>query len=126
MKKIKPLHKKHRFIRWLKKLFGIKQPSKLLRDLGNIDEMHLVKPRLIEPIKIMTEVSDKQLDRIPLTKAEIQCRVHRALAEKLTREIIEKELYFVQVCEDPINFETHYRATLIIYPPEKEDENNGN
>lgn len=37
--KIKPLRKKHRFLRWLKKLLGIQSPSGM-RELGDIDEMH--------------------------------------------------------------------------------------
>jgi hypothetical protein len=41
MKKIKPLQKKHRFIKWLKKLFGIKSHS--IGEWKDIDEMHLLK-----------------------------------------------------------------------------------
>lgn len=41
MRKIKPLYKKHRFIKWLKKLFGIKPPS--IGEWKDIDEMHLFK-----------------------------------------------------------------------------------
>lgn len=40
--KIKPLRKKHCFLRWLKKLLGIQSPSGM-RELGDIDEMHTLK-----------------------------------------------------------------------------------
>ena len=44
MAKIKPLRKKHRFIRWLKKLLGIKSPSEeWLRGAKDIDELHSEK-----------------------------------------------------------------------------------
>lgn len=107
MAKIKPLSKKHRFTRWLKKLLGIKQPSQILmRDFGVIDEMHTYKPaRRLEPIKITAEVIDDYcFDGIPLTEAEMKARVQRALAEKLTREVIEHDLFIIQTHEDPINF----------------------
>lgn len=44
MAQIKPLRKKHRFTRWLKKLLGIKSPSEeWLRGAKNIDEVHEMK-----------------------------------------------------------------------------------
>lgn len=46
MAKIKPLSKKHRFRRWLRRLFGLKPRASDL--LANIDEMHEV------PVKFPT------------------------------------------------------------------------
>lgn len=40
MKKIKPLRKKHRFTRWLKRLLGIQSPSARACGFRDIDEMH--------------------------------------------------------------------------------------
>lgn len=44
MRKIKPIAKKHRFLRWIKRLLGVKSPSEeWLRGPKNIDEMHELK-----------------------------------------------------------------------------------
>lgn len=43
MKKIKPIAKKHRFTRWLKRLLGIQSPSAMMRGFRDIDEMHELK-----------------------------------------------------------------------------------
>lgn len=125
MAKIKPLSKKHRFTRWLKRLLGIQSPSARIRGFQDIDEMHTYKPTLrLEPIRITAEVVDDYcFDGIPLTEAEMKARVQRALAEKLTREIIEHELFTIQTHEDPINFKKRYRATLTVYSPNKEEPN---
>lgn len=71
--------------------------------------------RRLQPIKVSADVVDDRLDGLPLTEAERRARIERALAERLTREIIEKELYSVQKHEDLINFKTHYRASVTIY-----------
>lgn len=43
MKKIKPLSKRHRFRRWLRRVFGFKPPEKDFRHLlADLDEMHTV------------------------------------------------------------------------------------
>ncbi len=126
MKKIKPLAEKHRFRNWLRKLFGVKpRPSSVFsKHIGKeLDEMHLLRPVSVNvPVRISAEVTDRHLDGLPLTKAEIECRVHRALAEALTRQIIEKELYTLTVHVDAPNCETRYRATVTIYAPVKEAE----
>lgn len=57
MPKIKPLRKKHRFIRWLKKVFGIKSPS--IGDWKDIDEMHSMKDENIHQC-IMQGMSKEQ------------------------------------------------------------------
>ena len=77
--------------------------------------------RRLQPIKVSADVVDDRLDGLPLTEAERRARIERALAERLTREIIEKELYTVQKHEDLIYFQTRYRATVLIYH-EKEGE----
>lgn len=125
MAKIKPLRKKHRFIRWLKRLLDIQSPSARACGFQDIDEMHTYKPaRLLVPIKITAEVVDDYcFDGTPLAEAEMKARVQRALAEKLTREIIEHELFIIQTHEDPIIFKKRYRATLIVYSPNKEEPN---
>ena len=43
--KIKPLRKKHRFLRWLEKLFGIRRPPRVFAEhIGaHLDEMHTLK-----------------------------------------------------------------------------------
>lgn len=127
MKKIKPIAKEHRFRKWIQRLFGIKQPSKVFAEqIGKgIDEMHLVPSftrRVFEPVKISVDVADYHLDGLPLTQAEIKCRIQRALATSLTNEIMEKELYIIQKHEDVINFRTHYRASVTILAPKKEGE----
>lgn len=71
--------------------------------------------RRLQPIKVSADVVDDRLDCLRLTEAERRARIERALAERLTREIIEKELYTVQKHEDPIYFQTRYRATVLIY-----------
>lgn len=45
--KIKPLRMKHRFLRWIKRLLGIKSPSEeWIRGARNIDEVHAWKETL--------------------------------------------------------------------------------
>ena len=126
MKKIKPIAKKHRFLRWIKRLLGIQSPSGLRPwPEQGIDEMHLMPSftrRVFEPVKISVDVTDYHLDGLPLTQAEIKCRIQRALATSLTNEIMEKELYTIQKHEDFINFATHYRASVTIMAPKKEGE----
>lgn len=47
MKKIKPLRKKHRFIRWLKRLLRIQSPSEAwIKGTQGVDEMHEWKEEL--------------------------------------------------------------------------------
>ena len=125
MAKIKPLRKKRRFRNWIKRFFGIKQPSKILAEhlARGIDEMHLMPSftrQFFEPVKITVDVKDDHLDGLPLTEAEIKCRIQRALATSLTNEIMEKELYIIQKHEDVINFRTHYRASVTILAPKQE------
>ena len=117
--------RKHRFRKWIQRLLGIRSPSEeWLRDAQSIDEMHTVPcPRLIiDRVKVFAGVTDDHLDGLPLTEAEWRARIERELAEKLTREIIEKELYTIIKHEDPINFQTHYRASVTILIDKKEDE----
>jgi hypothetical protein len=71
--------------------------------------------RRLQPIKVSADVVDDHIDGLPLTEAERRARIEQALAERLTREIIEKELYTVQKHEDLIYFQTRYRATVLIY-----------
>ena len=60
--KIKPLRKKHRFLRWLKKLLGIQSPSGM-RELGDIDEMHMLKGNIqVPPVK---EIKDTTRYYVP-------------------------------------------------------------
>lgn len=116
--KIKPLRKKHRFLQWLKKLLWRESPSKQ----KNIDEVLALSVFYrMEPVEITAEVTDHQLDGLLLTEAEMQCRLQRALAEILTKKIIEEELYTMTVHEDAINFEKQYRATVRIYASKKEE-----
>lgn len=121
MPKIKPLRKKHRFIRWLKRLLGIQSPSARACGFRDIDEMHAYKPSwLLTPVVITVEVVDDYFDDIPFMEAA-NLRVERALAEKLAREFIEHGLVTIQVHDDPINFQKRYRAILRVYSPEKEE-----
>lgn len=118
IKKIKPIAKKRRFLRWIKRLLGIQSPSgpRSWAELGiELDEMHTYRPKVMVPIQITAGVVDDHLDGLPLTEAERRARIERALAERLTREIIEKELYTIQMHEDAINLKTHYRASVRIY-----------
>lgn len=46
MAKIKPLCKKRRFLRWLKRLLGIQSPSARACGFRDIDEMHTYKPKV--------------------------------------------------------------------------------
>lgn len=78
--------------------------------------------RRLQPIIVSAGVVDDHLDGLPLTEAERRARIERALTERLTREIIEKELYTIQMHEDAINFKTHYRASVAIMIPWKEDQ----
>ena len=121
MKKIKPLRKKHRFIQWLKKFFGIKQPSKLLRELGEIDEMHTYPafPRqILRQFVVATDIVTVDNTQFP---RPTETQIKRALAEKLAHEIVEKELCTFQTSEDLLEFRTHYRAVITVFAPEKED-----
>lgn len=72
-KKIKKLVKKHRFRRWLRRLFGIKPRASDL--LANIDEMHEVPVELppmyfvcpccgtMSPMGTLTTKIEKRIDR---------------------------------------------------------------
>ena len=125
MKKIKPLRKKHRFIQWLKKFLGIKQPSKLLREFGVIDEMHTVPPftrQVSRQPKIITVIVTDDIVTDPIrTDAEI----NQAIAEKLAHEIVERELLTIQKSEDPINFRIRYRATITIFVQDDDRQGSG-
>lgn len=120
MKKIKLLTEWRRFLRWLRKLFRKKSHPSHIK-LAEQPVRYCCST--LTPVTITAEVIDRQLDGLPLTSAEMQCRIQRALAEKLARMIIENELYTLQVHEDPIHWTRRYRATVRIYAPEKEDTN---
>lgn len=74
----------------------------------------------LNPIQVTVEVIDRQLDGLPLTEAEVDCRVRREIAEKLTHKILEEELYTLRMHDDPIHFEKRYRATVRVYAPERD------
>ena len=68
MRKIKPLRKKHRFIKWVKKVFGIKSPS--IGDWQGIDEMHLMKDENIYQC-ISQGMSEKQPKENGFSKEQV-------------------------------------------------------
>lgn len=68
MKKIKPIAKKHRFLRWIKKLLGIQSPSMAI---CGIDEMHELTDKEIE--RAILQASSKKVGRITLGVGVKRC-----------------------------------------------------
>lgn len=125
MKKIKPLSKKHRFRKWIQRLFGIKQPSKVFAEQigGSIDEWHLLRPSFpvvrLNPFSISAEIVECN----PVTRTWIEddipdC-VKSELAHKLATVLVEKDLVTYRKCFDAMDIKMKYRATLHVYAPER-------
>lgn len=76
MPKIKPLRRKHRFIRWLKKVFGIKSPS--IGDWKDIDEMHSMKDENIHQC-IMQGMSQKEPTENEYSKEQVITELEKVI-----------------------------------------------
>ncbi len=76
MPKIKPLRKKHRFIRWIKKVLGIKSPS--IGDWKDIDEMHLMKDENIHQC-IMQGMSKEQPTEKKFSREEVMFELEKLI-----------------------------------------------